>query len=172
MGCNGRESYTSMQLCHLCVLTRYLYHILQYVFANLGLAYSAIKTYLSAIRHLHIANELPEPTDAQVGAGGERHLSFKISEPPQGVHLPITLVILQQLRSLRSPRARKLDMMIMWASCCTDFFKFFWIGELTVDSQGTSSHGSLHCMVAGDVAIDDHHSPSVIKTYLRHSKAD
>ena len=138
----------------------------------MGLAYGTIKTYLSAIRYLHIANDLPEPRSrpmpklALVEKGIRR---LKSRESPQRVRLPITPGMLRQLRSLWSPKMSEFDMVTMWAACCTAFFGFFRIGELIVDRQDS---GSSHCVAVEDVAVDDHLSPTVIKIRLRHSKTD
>ena len=95
---------------------------------------------------------------------------LKSRYPPQRIRLPITPVILRQLQSLWSPRAGEFEVVTMWAACCTAFFGFFRIGEITVDGQAVHGRGTSHCVSVGDVAVDDRRSPSVLKIHLRHSR--
>ena len=66
--------------------------------AKAGQAYSTIKMYLSAIRHLHIANGLPEPRSRPMPKLElvERSIRrLKSRDPPRRIRLPITPVILR-----------------------------------------------------------------------------
>ena len=100
--------------------------------ANSGLAYSTIKTYLAAVRHLQISNDLPEPRAVPmtklglVERGIRRTRSEESSRRPR---LPITPTILRQLRSLWSREATDYDVILMWAACCTGVFGFFRMGD-------------------------------------------
>ena len=93
----------------------------------------------------------------------------KATEESRWLRLPITLPILRQLKSLWSSIAEDFDVVMMWAACCTAFFGFFRIGEITVDTQAASS---VHCVAVGDIAVDDHLTPTVVKIHLRCSKTD
>lgn len=44
------------------------------------------------------------------------------------------------------------------------------MGEITVSSSDGSN--SSHCVAVGDVAVNDHRNPTMIKIHLRHSKTD
>ena len=141
--------------------------------ANLGLAYATIKTYLAAIRHLHISMDLPEPRStpmpklALVERGIRR---MKSSERSTKNRLPITPEILRQLRALWSREASEQDVLMLWAACCTAFFGFFRMGELTSLTADGQNPG--HCVSVTDVAIDDVRNPSLIRIRLRSSKTD
>ena len=52
-------------------------------------------------------------------------------EPNSKSRLPITLSILRQLQVLWSREAADYDVSMTWAACCTAFFSFFRIGEIT-----------------------------------------
>lgn len=140
--------------------------------ANLGLAYSTIKTYLSAVRYLHILNGLPEPRANPMPKLNlvERGIRrAKATEEPRRLRLPITPLILRQLKSLWSSRAEDFDTVMIWAACCTAFFGFFRIGEITMDNQTAAK---AHCVAVDDIAVDDHRTPTVVRIHLRHSKMD
>ena len=84
--------------------------------------------------------------------------------------LPITPTILRQLKALWVGRAGKVDTVMLWAACCTAFFGFFRMGELT--SPTVTSQGPVDCVYVGDVAVDDHSNPSLVRIHLRKSKTD
>ena len=51
--------------------------------------------------------------------------------------------------------------------CCTAFFGFFRVGELTSLTVGGRTPG--HCVLVEDVTIDSVHNPSAVKIHLRTS---
>ena len=138
--------------------------------ANSGLAYSSIKTYLSAVRYLHIANNLQEPRTLPMPKLDlvERGIrSLKAQQPESRPRLPITPTILRQLRALWSQKASEYETIMIWAACCTAFFGFFRIGEIT--EQSTESCSGVE---VSDVSVDDLEFPSTIRIHLRRSKTD
>ena len=138
-----------------------------------GLAYGTIKTYLAAVRHLQISMDLPEPQAvpmpklALVERGIRR---VKARESTPRARLPITPVILSQLKALWSSNAREFDTIMLWVACCTAFFGFFRMGEITSLTVDGRTPG--HCVMVEDVTVDSVHNPSVIKIHLRSSKTD
>ena len=110
----------------LCLFITYL--------ANLGLAHGTIRTYLAAIRYLHISRDLPEPRSTPmpklslVERGIQR---VKSSEVSGRERLPITPMILWQIKALWSIRAHEFDIVMLWAACCIAFFGFFRMGKIT-----------------------------------------
>jgi len=88
-------------------------------------------------------------------------------EPNSKSRLPITPLILCQLQMLWSWEAADYDVIMTWAACCTAFFSFFRIGEITEELvMGCSG------VAVSDVAVDDHRFPSMVKIHLRRSKTD
>ena len=81
--------------------------------------------------------------------------------------LPITPSILRQLRALWSRRAHDYDVILSWAACCTAFFGFFRIGELTEQSTR-----SCNGVAVSHVSVDSRENPSMVKIHLRRSKTD
>ena len=80
--------------------------------------------------------------------------------------LPITPSILRDLRRWweRSP---SFESALLWAVCCTAFFGFFRLGELLP----TTARGDPALSI-GDIAVDKHDSPSLVRIHLRSSKTD
>jgi len=56
------------------------------------------------------------------------------------------------------------------AACCTAFFGFFRMGELT--SPTVVNQWPVDCVSVGDVAVDDHNNQSSVRIHLRKSKKD
>ena len=107
------------------VLYSYISHL-----ANSGLSYSTIKTYLSAIRYLQIANDFLEPRVVPMPKLNlvERGIHHVRSEQPNSKQrLPIAPSILQKLQALWSWEAADYDVIMTWAAYCTAFSVFFRI---------------------------------------------
>ena len=90
--------------------------------------------------------------------------------PPRKARLPITIPILRQLHSLWSPKAHDPDLVMLWAAVCLGFFAFLRSGEFTLLND--SAYDPESSLSAGDISIDDHANPSVLRIWLRQSKTD
>ena len=98
--------------------------------ANQILKHSTIKVYLSAARHLQIANGMrdpfagvPSPQLDQVMRGIKRNEAEKGSTTKQ--RLPISPVVLRKLWEVWSERGGEHDTKMIWAACCFVFFLAF-----------------------------------------------
>ena len=132
--------------------------------------------YLSAVRHLQIAEGLPDPFR---GAMGMPRLQYVLrgvkkheSESGSGTRerLPVTPCILLQIRSVWEPTGTEWSTKLLWAACCLAFFGFMRAGELTAPS--TSTYDPAVHLCVGDIAIDDPHIPSRIQVSIKQSKTD
>ena len=56
---------------------------------------------------------------------------------------------------------------LLWAASCLGFFGFLRAGEFTAVSSSTPMS-----ICVSDVAVDRHHSPSVMRVFLRKAKTD
>ena len=132
--------------------------------AKSGLAYGTIKTYLSAVRYLHVANDLVDPAAVpmpkmKMVANGIRKVQATSSH--QKPRLPITPTILNQIRALWSPKAHDNGTIMLWAASCLCFFGFFWMGEITTLSDTAYDH-ARHLSYA-DIAVDRVSSPTMLR---------
>jgi hypothetical protein len=136
------------------------------------LAYSTIKCYLSAVRHLQISrgggdlfsSRLPRLDYVLLGV---KCLQSSRSKRPR---LPITPDILKSLHRHWSPRASQADIIMLWAACCLGFFGFLRAGEFTVESLEAvdpSSH-----LAVSDVSVDSREDPQVLSVHIKQSKTD
>lgn len=135
-----------------------------------SLAPSSIQTYLAAVRHLHIINNLTNPLQntpklALVLKGTKRyHNQSKLTR------LPITPFILQAVKKVLDRAPQSYESRMLWAACCTGFHGFMRSGEFTVPAAH-EFNPDIHVMV-GDVAIDSHSNPQLISIRLKKSKTD
>ena len=161
--CNLYHFHTPLPVSQsiLCLYVTFL--------AKSSLSSSTIQSYLSALRYLHISLGLPEPDVGSMAklklvVRGIRRLKGKDFNGKR--RLPITPSILRDLRRWweRSP---SFESALLWAVCCTAFFGFFRLGELLP----TTVRGDPALSI-GDIAVDKHDSPSLVRIHLRSSKMD
>ena len=82
--------------------------------------------------------------------------------------LPITPAIMTRLlEAIPSVSRSQYEAKLLWAACCLGYFGFMRSGEFTVTSQSTEPAVRL-----SDVAIDSHHTPSLLRVRLRRAKTD
>ena len=88
---------------------------------------------------------------------------------PPRVRLPITPVILEQIRATLAA-SRDPEKHVIWAIASSAFFGFFRLGELLPDSA--SSFHPTRNLAWGDVATDNSVTPTMIQFHLKVSKCD
>ena len=139
-----------------------------------GLRYRSIKVYLSAVRHMQIEANFPDPFTLTMARLEYVLKGVKRVEAEKGergrTRLPITPSILRKLKGVWEESADDLDTRMIWAACCLCFFAFLRIGELTVPADGQFDP-KVHLTVA-DVAADRRVAPSVLKITIKQSKTD
>ena len=148
----------------------------QYVsyLATQNIMHSSIKVYLSAIRHLHIENHMPDPHISnmarleQVVKGVKRDQAHKL--PNQRTRLPITADLMRQMKSILVKNPKDEDNIMIWAAMCLCFFGFLRAGEMTLESETSFDPGAHLCFA--DVAIDDPANPAILKVRIKASKTD
>ena len=128
--------------------------------------------YLSALRHHHIAYDILEPDRTKMPKlklvdSGIRRTKART---PKQIRLPVTPDILRQVYKHWYSSQHDYETIMLWSVSTLCFFGFFRLGELlspTNTKYDASSHLSF-----GDVAVDSHSSPSLVKIHIKTSKTD
>ena len=84
--------------------------------------------------------------------------------------LPVTPTILRRLRRELDKEPSKWENVMLWAACCTCFFGFLRLGEITVPTQ-TDYDSSTH-LSYGDIMFDSKASPTFVQVNIKASKTD
>ena len=150
----------------LCYFVSYL--------ANQNLKHRTIKTYLSAVRYLHITEGANDPFNPVLHQLHYILQGIKRCESEQGggnrERLPITSDILHQIKGIWDAGSPGPDKIMLWAACCLAFFGFLRAGELTV--PGDNSYDSAVHLSYKDISVDNPDNPRVIRITIKQSKTD
>ena len=140
--------------------------------ASRGLKHPTIKCYLSAIRHLQIECGEKDPRVESMPLlvlalwGTKREQAGAVKR----TRLPITPVILEQLRRIWNRDSANHDHIMLWAACCVGFFGFLRSGEMTTSEVGEFDPGQ-HLTIR-DITVDDIENPQVVSVRIKQSKTD
>ena len=142
--------------------------------ATSGLAYTSIKVYLAAVRHLHVTKGKHSQFTAQLTPRLQQVLkgikkAQAVSRQP-AIRRPITPTILKGIRATLLSQPRCFSNIMTWAACCLAFFGFLRSSEFTVPSQ-YEYDGSVHLSVQ-DITIDSRSAPRMIRVRIKQSKTD
>ena len=142
--------------------------------AKEGLKHRTIKSYLSAVRHLHIERKLPDPNMGNMARlelvlRGVKSLQAKQSPPPKP-RLPITPDIIRKLKKVWSIDPSDKDNIMLWAAVCLGFFGFLRAGEFTVPAD--NAYDPTAHLNAEDISVDSKANPSMAKIKIKKSKTD
>ena len=139
--------------------------------ADEGLSPQTVKSYLSAVRNLHLSFGFPDPRDnsslpvlKRVLAGISRTYIDR-DRVSARTRLPITIHILARIHEVLSHSPCEVHTLI-WAIAATAFFGFFRLGELLAECHNPSN------LSWGDVAVDCKSSPTMVRIHLHRSKCD
>ena len=139
-----------------------------------GLKHRTIKSYLSAVRFLHVMEGEKNPFEGTLNRLEYVLKGIKREESESGmqkrVRLPISPNILRRIKAVWNCSGPSADQVMLWAACCLGFFGFMRAGEFTVP-DGASYDPSSHLSVP-DVAIDNPGKPGVIRIRVKQSKTD
>ena len=139
-----------------------------------GLAHTSIKVYFSSIGNLHSScsqhdayHKALTPRLEQVLRGIKRE---QASTRTERIHLLITAEIMQQIFSVLSRPPSEYQNIMLWAACCTTFFGFLCIGEMTIPSSD-AFNSAIHLSLC-DIALDSRTTPTIIWVTIKQLKTD
>ena len=151
-------------------LCQYVSHL-----ANENLCHSTIKCYLSAIRHLHVAEGYGDPNICNMARleqvlKGIKSIQAKSSKKP--TRLPITPELLRKMRQVwtRGNGRGSWDNVMLWAASLLCFFGFLRLGEITVPTDTGFDEGAH--LTFNDISVDCIENPQVIRVRIKASKTD
>ena len=137
---------------------------------SLRVCHSTARTYLAAVRHMHISRGYGDPLKGcprlELVLRGLKRQRPRV----QDNRLPITPWILLQIKKVLSREPGKWDNILLWAACCLGFFAFLRSGEFTVQSM-QQFDPSWH-LTPRDISVDSIENPSILKIHLKGSKTD
>lgn len=138
------------------------------------LKHRTIKSYLSGVRYLHIAEGEGDPFLKPLHRLEYTLRGIKRCEAEAGEksreRLPISPTILRKIKAVWEPMANNPDIAMLWAACCLGFFCFLRAGEMTVPND-REFDPAVH-LTKEDLALDNQESPSMLRVRLKQSKTD
>ena len=84
--------------------------------------------------------------------------------------LPITPVILRQVRAHWEAKREDPEIIMLWAACVVCFFGFMWSGEIAIPSQ--TSYDPTYHLSWEDFAVNSREHPTFMQLTLKGSKTD
>ena len=117
--------------------------------------------------HHHSYSQELTPSLEQVLQGIKRdQLRFN----PQRERLPITADIMLCIHAVLGWSKHDYNSIMMWAACCVAFFGLLCSSEFTVPS--VNDYDPAVHLSLGDIAIDSHTAPIVVRINIKQSKTD
>ena len=135
-----------------------------------SVAHATIRSYLSAVRNLHITKGWPDPLVGTLRLELVLKGVKRVKASPAKIKLPITPLILYRIREGIRQQGDDEDGFMLWAACCLGFFGFLRTAEFTVPN-GKDFDPSVH-LTAGDITVDSHIEPSLLQVRIKASKTD
>lgn len=138
-----------------------------------SLCHNTIKSYLAAIRHLHIAEGYGNPHIHNMARLEQVLKGIKAVQsrgPRKTERLPITPNHLSKLREVWSHGGNKFEGQMLWAAASLCFFGFMRSGEITIPSASSYDEGAH--LSFKDVAVDCVQAPRILRVHLKASKTD
>ena len=118
--------------------------------ANEKLSHRTIKCYLSAVRHLHVAENHGDPGISGMVRLEQVMRGIKSTQARGGikgaVRLPVTLEILRKLKAVWTESEPHRDGVMLWAAAALCFFAFLRAREMTVPSDTAYDQGAISAL--------------------------
>ena len=144
------------------------------VLAKDNLSHSTIKSYLAAVRHLHIEEGGGDPKICNMARLEQVLKGIKLTQAkgPKRMNprLPITPEILQKVKQTWEKGKLDFDKHMIWAAALVCFFGFLRAGEICVPSDKGFDEGAH--LTAADLTFDNILNPNVLQIRIKASKTD
>ena len=127
--------------------------------AQQGLADSTIRVYLSALRHHHIAYDIPEPDRTKMPKlklvdSGIRRTKART---PKQIRLPVTPDILRQVYKHWYSSRHDYETIMLWSVSTLCFFGFSgWVNSSVLQTQNTMLPPTCHSRMWQWIATQAH----------------
>lgn len=135
-----------------------------------SVAYSSMRTYLSAVRHLHISEGYEDPLKGTLRLSMLLQGARRAKPVKKDQRLPITPLILNKIYATLNQQPQRFDNKLLWAACCVGFFGFLRSGEFTT-KQGEQFDPNSHLSIR-DISLDSLANPQKVQIHLKRSKTD
>ena len=129
-----------------------------------------MRLYLSAVRHLHVSKGYGDPlaNTPRLDLALKGAKCLRPGSPD--TRLPITPLILRQIKPTLLQDPYNYDHILLWAACCLGFFAFLRSGEIAVPD--TDQFNPAWHLTPQDLAFDSDAEPSMLQIHLKGSKPD
>lgn len=140
------------------------------------LTYASIQTYLSAIRHHHIASGLGDPKIFQMSRleyilkGIRREAAHSSAMKRSRDRQPLTPHSMKKLFEEWKKLPVVSDAKMLWAAACLAYFGFLRVGEFTSPTTKTFDKNAHLSMT--DITVDNPAEPTMLFVRLKQSKTD
>ena len=135
-----------------------------------SISHSSMRTYLSAVRHLHISHGFKDPLDGALQLTLLMKGARRTKPLQRDQRLPITPLILEKIYAVLNQEPDNYGHKLLWAACCLGFFAFLRSGEFTIKHGETYDH-TWHLSIK-DIAVDSLSNPSRLQIHIKASKTD
>ena len=132
--------------------------------------YATARTYLTAVRHMHVSQGYGDPLKGCLQLDLVLKGLKRKRPRTEDSRLPITPLILLQIKSVLDKDPYKYDNILFWAACCLGFFAFLRSAEFTVPTL-QQFDPTCH-LTPQDIAVDDVQQPTLMKIHIKASKTD
>ena len=169
--CTGQSAYLSF--CHRFNLTPLPAPEQQLILftADMSqrLSFATIRTYLSAVRFLHVSNGYGDPLTGKLQFDLLLRGVRRNKPGSKDKRLPVTPLILEKMYGVLNRDPSKYENKLLWTACCLGFFGFLRLGEFT--SQSSQYDPSWHLSIP-DIAVDSTTNPTMLQVSIKGSKTD
>lgn len=132
--------------------------------------YSTARTYLAAIRHLHISHGYGDPLQGCLQLDLVLKGLKRKKPRSQDSRLPITPFVLLKVKSVLDQDPHNYDNIMFWAAFCLGFFAFLRSAEFTV--QSADQFDPTWHLTPKDISVDSLQKPTMMKVCIKGSKTD